>query len=146
MLTLLKPVLASAALALAAFTSAAALADTVRISATLSGASEVPATTSAGTGMVEGSYDKDSHVLTWTVSYAGLSGPVKAGHFHGPAEAGKNAGVALGFGSAMDSPITGSATLTPAQAADLLAGHWYANLHTPANGGGEIRGQVSVAP
>src|SRR6266851_816002 len=40
------------------------------------------------------------------------------------------------------SPIKGSATLTDAQAADLTAGRWYFNIHTAANKGGEIRGQV----
>jgi hypothetical protein len=30
--------------------------------------------------------------------------------------------------------------------ATLLAGKWYANLHTAANAGGEVRGQVMVAP
>jgi hypothetical protein len=33
--------------------------------------------------------------------------------------------------------------LTDAQAADLMAGRWYVNVHTAANGGGEIRGQVT---
>ncbi len=53
-------------------------------------------------------------------------------HFHGPSEAGKNAGIALPF-KTVQSPIQGSATLTDAQAADLLAGKWYANIHTAAN-------------
>ena len=35
-----------------------------------------------------------------------------------------------------------SATLTDAQAADLQGGRWYINIHTNANRGGEIRGQV----
>jgi hypothetical protein len=52
--------------------------------------------------------------------------------------------VALPFVGSTDSPIKGSATLTAAQAADLLAGKWYVNLHTAANGGGEIRGQALV--
>jgi len=36
----------------------------------------------------------------------------------------------------------GTAVLTDAQIADLTAGKWYANIHTQANPGGEIRGQV----
>ena len=37
----------------------------------------------------------------------------------------------------------GSATLTDAQAADLTGGKYYINIHTAANPGGEIRGQVT---
>ena len=44
------------------------------------------------------------------------------------------------------SPIKGSATLTDAQAADLDAGKYYVNIHTAANKGGEIRGQITKAP
>ena len=44
--------------------------------------------------------------------------------------------------SALASPITGQATLTDAQAKDLLAGQWYFNVHTAKIPGGEIRGQV----
>ena len=97
-------------------------------------------------GAVQASFDKQTNLLTWSVSYSGLSGPVKAAHFHGPAVAGQNAGVVLGFSGSMDSPIKGSATLTAAQAADLLAGKWYVNLHTAASPAGEVRGQVLVAP
>ena len=43
----------------------------------------------------------------------------------------------------MTSPARGKATLTDAQAADLMAGRWYVNIHTAANKGGEIRGQVT---
>ncbi|MFM7000197.1 MAG: CHRD domain-containing protein [Limnohabitans sp.] len=92
--------------------SAMKTSNTMALSAKLSGANEVPATASAGTGMVDAKLDKSTNVLTWTVTYAGLSGPVKAGHFHGPATAGTNAGVALGFSGSVESPIKGSATLT----------------------------------
>ncbi len=125
---------------------AALSTNTVTLGAKLSAANEVPANSSAGTGSVQASLDKQTHVLSWTVAYSGMSGPVRAGHFHGPAMAGQNAGVVQGFSGSMDSPIKGSATLTAAQEADLLAGKWYVNLHTAANPGGEIRGQVTVNP
>ena len=38
--------------------------------------------------------------------------------------------------------MQGSATLTDGQMADLMAGKWYANVHTAANPAGEIRGQM----
>jgi CHRD domain-containing protein len=81
--------------------------------------------------------------LTWTVTFDGLTGAPTAAHFHGPAEAGKTAGVVVLIGNNPASPATGSATLTDAQAADLLAGRWYVNVHTPTNRPGEIRGQVT---
>lgn len=106
-------------------------------------AQEVPPVSSNGSGRVVTTLDKGTRMLRWTVTYSGLSGPVTAGHFHGPASTGANAGVALPFTGSMTSPIEGSATLTPAQMADLLAGKWYVNLHTAANPGGEIRGQIT---
>jgi hypothetical protein len=136
-------------LAMSLFTGACssmAQSDTAAVSAKLSGATEVPANASTGTGTLEGTLDKKTNVLTWTLTYSGLSGPAKAGHFHGPAAAGANAGVALGFTGSVESPIKGTATLTPAQVTDLTAGKWYVNLHTAANPGGEVRGQVVVAP
>ena len=117
--------------------------DTMSMKNQLTGAQEVPPVTTGGTGNVDTTFDKSTNVLTWTVTYAGLSGPVTAGHFHGPAAAGANAGVAVPFTGDLSSPIRGKATLTAAQVADLTAGRWYVNLHTAKHPGGEIRGQVT---
>lgn len=40
--------------------------------------------------------------------------------------------------------MTGSATISDTQEADLLAGLWYINIHTSMFPGGEIRGQVQA--
>ncbi len=106
----------------------------------LSAANEVPPNSSGGTGT--GKVDLDGNVVKWTVSYSGMTGPVTAGHFHGPAMPGANAGVVVPFTGSMASPITGTATLTDAQLADLKDGKYYINLHTAAHPGGEIRGQI----
>jgi hypothetical protein len=117
--------------------------DTMSTKNSLTGAQEVPPVTTSGIGTVETWFDKSTNVLTWTVTYTGMGGPVTAGHFHGPASAGANAGVAVPFTGDMASPIKGKATLTGAQAADYTAGRYYANLHTAKHPGGEIRGQVT---
>ena len=120
---------------------APAFAETVSYKADLKGASEVPAINSKATGTLTATYDTASKKLTWKGTYSDLSGEATAAHFHGPAEAGKNAGVVVPIAPAK-SPMEGSATLTDAQAADLAAGKWYVNVHTAANKDGEIRGQV----
>jgi hypothetical protein len=114
-----------------------------KMKATLDGKSETPPNASAATGKADIDYDAASKKLTWKLTYSGLTGPATAAHFHGPAEVGKNAGVAVAIPNATTSPNEGSATLTDAQAADLLAGKYYVNVHTAANPGGEIRGQVT---
>ncbi|HET6239164.1 MAG TPA: CHRD domain-containing protein [Acetobacteraceae bacterium] len=121
----------------------AASAATINFSTTMSSASEVPPKTSAGTGDALASLDTATKTLTYTVTFQNLTGPATAAHFHGPAAAGTNSGVAVPLGNNPTSPIHGSAKLTDAQIADLRAGKWYVNVHTAANPGGEIRGQVS---
>jgi hypothetical protein len=116
------------------------------VTARLSGASEVPPVDTAGIGTLEADLDTPSRVLTWTLNTSGLSGPVTAAHFHGPAMPGSNAGVMVPIAGAATSPAKGRATLTEAQAADLMAGKWYVNVHTAAHPGGEIRGQVNAKP
>ena len=119
-------------------------ANMVALSTQLRSANEVPPVMTSGGGSVDASFNKDTMQLRWKVSYNGLTGNASAGHFHGPAAVGANSGVVLGWANPITSGMEGSATLTAAQAADLLAGRWYANIHTAANPGGELRGQMTV--
>jgi hypothetical protein len=136
-----KTMLATLALGATVVFAGPAFAD--KMKATLDSKSEVPANASAGKGTADIDYDPATKKLSWKLTYSGLSGPATAAHFHGPAEPGKNAGVAVAIPNATASPAEGSATLTDAQAADLMSGKYYVNVHTAANPGGEIRGQVT---
>jgi hypothetical protein len=139
----LNRMLAAVAVSLTLAAPALALADTLNLQADLLASAEVPPKTSQGHGQLTGTYDTSSKLLQWKVTYADLTGPASMAHFHGPAPAGKNAGVMIPIdASKLPSPIQGSATLTDAQEKDLLAGNWYFNVHTAKNPGGEIRGQV----
>ena len=117
-------------------------AESVSLKAALSAQEEVPPTASKGLGSIDATYDTASKKLSWKGTYSSLSGPATAAHFHGPAEKGANAGVLIPA-PASTSPFEGSATLTDAQAAALMDGKGYFNIHTSANPNGEIRGQIS---
>ena len=132
-----------AALVLGAVITFAGPACADKYKAALDAKSEVPPNASAATGTADVDYDPATKKLSWKVTYSGLSGPATAAHFHGPAEAGKNAGVAVAIPGIATSPAEGSATLTDAQAADFTSGKYYVNVHTAQNPGGEIRGQVT---
>lgn len=134
-----------AATAALVFSVAPAFAETVKFTADLTGAAEVPPTDSAGTGKVEATLDTDTKVFTWTVTYDGLSGEATAAHFHGPAAEGANAGPVVPIPDPLASPINGNATLTDEQVTQLQGGQWYFNLHTEKFPDGEIRGQVKPA-
>lgn len=108
----------------------------------MTGMNEVPRVATPATGRVDAVLDKNTLLLRWKLSFSNLSGPATAGHFHGPAAIGANAGIALPFKAPVTSRFEGRATLTPAQATDLLSGKWYVNIHTAAHPGGEIRGQM----
>ena len=132
-----------AAVFAAGFTTAASAA-LLQFHATMNGASEVPPKQTAGSGEARATLDTTSKVLTYTVTFDNLTGPAAAAHFHGPAKPGANAGVVVPIGGkSPTSPMHGTATLTDAQIKDLEAGMWYVNVHTAANPGGEIRGQVT---
>jgi hypothetical protein len=139
---MLKVKLISASVAMLALLAAPAFAEETKFMAMLSGAEEVPPTTSAGTGTANVTWNSDTKELSWTIEFSGLSGPATAAHFHGPADPGANAGPVVTIDD-LESPSEGKATLTDEQAADLAAGKWYINLHTAASPDGEIRGQVT---
>jgi hypothetical protein len=125
------------------FVSIAAHAATISFRADLKASSEVPANDSAGTGTLTATLDTETSELKYHVEFTGLTGPVVAAHFHGPAAEGVNAKPQIPVKSSpIASPIDGKATVTPEQAKDLTDGKWYFNLHTSANPAGEIRGQV----
>ncbi len=133
------PVAALFALCLAGPASAAL----IQFHASLDTVSEVPPKTGPGNGEALVTLDTAKKLLNYTVTFDGLSGPATAAHFHGPADKGANAGVVVPFTAPIISPYHGTATLTDAQIKDLEAGKWYVNVHTGANPGGEIRGQVT---
>ena len=133
----------AAALVLAA---SPASAETVKYDATVSPSTEVPpVTNSKATGHVMATYDSDTHMLSYDATYADLTGPASMAHFHGPAAAGKNAGVMVPISGSLDSPMKGSVKLTDDQAKALMNGDVYFNIHTALNKGGEMRGQMEKA-
>jgi CHRD domain len=127
----------------------AAFADEIVYKANLQPSSEVPPTTSKGSGEVTATLDTSTKLLNWKVQYKNLTSPATAAHFHGPAEVGENAPVTIPV------PVTkashsevqaGEAKLNDTQIAELQTGKWYFNVHTEQNKGGEIRGQLLPAP
>jgi hypothetical protein len=136
-------------------------ADVLHFKADLKSEEEVPPVQSRGSGTVTATYDTHTHTFAWKGSYAGLTGPVTAAHFHGPAAPGANAGVMLWIsenfgqcheggctsvpnasGPALASPFEGSSRLTDRDAGPLKDGRFYVNIHTDAHPAGELRGQV----
>ncbi|MEP6791136.1 MAG: CHRD domain-containing protein, partial [Ramlibacter sp.] len=109
--------------------------------ATLSGSQEVPPTGSTASGQAEVMYNQNTGKITWKVTYTGLSAAATAGHIHGPAAMGANAGVKVPFpGNVTAQPIQGEAMLPISDYADMAAGLYYVNIHSSKFPGGEIRG------
>ncbi|MCQ8242335.1 CHRD domain-containing protein [Acetobacteraceae bacterium KSS12] len=102
--------------------------------------------TSHPTGEVTGHYDARTDALSYKITFDGLSGPVSAAHFHGPAGPGKDAGVLKPIDGPYDSPLSGKVTLSAAQAKALRRGEVYVNLHTAAHPNGEARAQLDATP
>ena len=131
-----------AAVLSAAFLSAASAAP-VNYIARLTGGHEIPKTDSKGTGRLTATFDKATKELKYTLTFDGLSGAATAAHFHGPATMKSSAGVIAAVGDKNPtSPVVGTVMLTDDQAKALQTAKLYVNVHTAANPGGEIRGQV----
>jgi hypothetical protein len=127
----------------ALFAASAASAATLHFNTTLKGADETPPNATTGMGKVTATLDTATKLFKYKVTYSGLTGPATMAHFHGPAGPGVAAPPVVAVPkSALASPMMGSATLDDKQIADLEAGNWYFNIHTAANPGGEVRGQL----
>jgi CHRD domain len=123
----------------------------------MTSAQEVPVNSSTAIGIMDVSYSKETRLLTWSVTWSGLTGAVSLMHIHGLAPKGYSAPVVYNIIAASNALALPNPTLYPAtgkfngtvladgfviKEQDLLNGLYYMNIHTVANGGGEIRGQI----
>ena len=118
--------------------------------AKLAGNQEVPmvTTTAVGTGGLFLNANKTE--LAYDITVTGLSGAITSAHIHNAA-VGANGGPVLSitFTNNHASGVWKSTDTLPfdmAWVSQLEAGALYVNVHTAANPGGEIRGQVTADP
>ena len=123
------------------FAAATAQAEMMKFTTELTGAAEVPPTDSTATGTAEVTLNTEAKTVTWVYTHEGLSGDMTASHIHGAATATEAAGPVI---DTTGETMEGSAPITDAQAAELMAGMYYVNLHTETFPDGEIRGQLAL--
>ncbi|BAK83931.1 hypothetical protein GLX_15190 [Komagataeibacter medellinensis NBRC 3288] len=99
-------------------------------------------TTSHPDGKVEAALNTRTNLVRYVITWSGLSGPVTAAHFHGPASEGEEAGVIVPIGGPYKSGQHGALVLSSEQAQTLQNGQIYVNLHTQAQPNGEARAQL----
>lgn len=101
---------------------------------------EVPpnASTAAGNGYV--AYNTAANQLGYYFTFAGLTSAETAAHIHGFSPPGVNSGVVHNL--PVGSPKKGMWTYGAANAANVMDGRIYINIHTTMFPGGEIRGQI----
>jgi hypothetical protein len=130
-------VLSVTMLAMGALASAMALGAEVDVK--LSGASEVPPVTTPGSGTGKIMVSDDGAV-SGSVTTTGIAG--MAAHIHTGA-AGINGPVIIPLTKDGDTyKVPAGANLSPDQMKAFKAGELYVNVHTAANKGGELRGQL----
>ena len=126
-------------------------------STVLTGALQNPPVTTSATGVggvIVDPTDTDLNGnvrITGGMTFSGLSGPPTTGghHIHQApiGDPTANGPVIIGLTLASDGAtayVPPGTRLTPAQYTALLAGELYFNVHTVANSGGEIRGQITA--
>jgi hypothetical protein len=157
----MKCLIAAGALLLGA--SAQANAQTIRLTAVLSGANETPAIVVTGaTGTAEVFVNLATQTVTYEVDVFNLPSGAVGGHFH---VGGPGAGGPVVIDLAPPANISNDFSLsgTVSQSAlrvradqgirtwedfiqALIGGQVYVNIHSAVNPGGETRGQLTVSP
>lgn len=115
-----------------------------------SGAQEVPANASTGTGMGDVVYDPAKKTITYSFSWqlGSAAATTTNMHFHGAEDGAdtKSSVVVIGitgFTTASSGSMSGETrVLTDAEVSQLLAGKWYLNIHSSTVPGGELRGNI----
>ena len=143
--------------------SAQANAQTLRLTAVLSGSNETPAIVVTGaTGTAEVFVNLATQTVTYTVNVFNLPSGATGGHFHvGGPGAGGPVVVNLTPPANVSNDFTLSGTAAPSSLTArpdqgirtwedfiqaLVGGQVYVNIHSAVNPGGETRGQLTVAP
>lgn len=117
----------------------------------LSGAQEVPAIATTGSGKAVLTYNTETKILTYKISWklGDAASTATMMHFHGGEDGSpaKSSGVQIpitGFKPGNSGEYSGStAALTAAQEDQLLHGKWYINVHSSTSPSGEIRGNIN---
>lgn len=113
----------------------------------LASANEVPPVIQPGaSGEANLTLDSDTGALSGSVSVSGLTGPATMAHIH-EAAVGENGPVVIVLEGNDDNSVwsvPADTVLDTAQLQSLLDGNMYVNVHTDANQGGELRGQIVI--
>ncbi len=140
-------IVALAALVASAVALAGARGEAYKVRAALIGKGEVPAAKApAGAkGLFTGKYVENAKgaVLTWKLTFSGLSGKAIAAHIH-KGKKGVSGPVVVPLCGPCKSGMSGKTQITKAVIAALESHGAYVNVHTAKNPGGEIRAQVAV--
>jgi hypothetical protein len=146
-----------AALVLLLGTAVQAHAQTVRLTATLSGASETPGVLTGAAGSAEVFVNLGQRTVTYEIEIFNMPTVTTAGHFHvgGPGLAGPVVVDLTPPGVTDDFSLRGEALPSSLRARPdqgirtwddfiqaLAGGQIYVNIHSTTNPGGEIRGQL----
>jgi Cu/Zn superoxide dismutase len=136
------------ALTVAGSAAARTQATTIQLNTSMNAAQEVPAPkgdVSAARGTFSATVTKSETgaVVNWEMTFTGLTGPAGAAHIH-MAPSGTAGPVVVPLCGPCQSPASGTANVNATVLAALQTGGAYANVHTPTNGPGEIRGQIGV--
>lgn len=112
-----------------------------RLTASINGASQRPAVTSAGSGTFEATVDKASRLMSYTITFAGIT--PTGGSLNRITQPDGTGPYVVRFPlTLLKSPIESTYQLSSPQLDSLLKGQWYVNVPTNALPGGEIRGDI----